>query len=108
MQIHVAHIEFRSGHQPVPLKIVAQRQTAVESRLVVAEMMMRNEVVVIEIVGLAVTELPTRVQTDVETGPITKCWSRRWRKRFTLFPTVHFRARERGRCQRAAREKYTQ
>src|SRR5437879_3763477 len=90
MQIHVTDIEFRSGHEPMPLKIVAKRQTAVESRLVVAEMMMSKEIVIIEIVGLAVAELAPGMQAHVKSGPITKCWSRRWRDHFTFFPTVSF------------------
>src|SRR5438445_3269855 len=106
MQIHIAHVEFRSGHEPVPLKIVAQRQTAVESRLVVAEMMMSNEIVIIEIVGLAVAELPAGMQTNVKSGPITKCRSRRWRNHFTFFPTVSFCSGKRS-CQSAAGQNHT-
>ena len=104
VQIHVADIEFRSGHQPVPLKIVAKGQTAVESRLIIAEMMMSKEVPVIQIVGLAVAKLASGMQTQVKSGPIAKRWS--WRHHFAFFPTVSFGSGKRP-CQSAPGQNYT-
>src|SRR5438552_10909400 len=94
VQIHVANVELGSGHQPVPLKIVTELPSTVEPRFAVAPFFIR-EIPIIEIGCLAMTELPARVETNIESGPIAKRWSRSWCNNFTSFPTVHLRSGKR-------------
>ncbi len=90
----------------MPLEIVSKLRPTVEARLAVAPLPIWK-IPVVEIGRLTVAKLATRMQANIESGPIAKRRSRCWRNSFTFFPTVHFRPGKRGSCQRAASGKYT-
>src|SRR3954466_10315837 len=71
-QVHVADIKFRSEHQPFPLEVVTELQSAIEPGLVVSEHATSRK-----IMGSAMAELPAAMNAKVKPSPIAHFWRRR-------------------------------